>query len=186
MYDFYYNKLKPMFKDVKALYTDTDCFVLHIKDDNIIEKLKQNEDCFDFIDYPKEHILYSDKNKKVVGKFKDELNGIQMTQFIALRAKMYAMLKHESNDCHMRVKGIKSSAIVGTTFEDFKKCLFENIGKDYEFQSITSKYHQVYTKNIYKKGLDSFDDKRYYLTNIHSVPHGYCYSQCVGFYYDCM
>jgi hypothetical protein len=171
MYDFYYNKLKPMFKEVKAVYTDTDCFVLHITDDNIIQKLKQNEDYFDFSDYPKGHILYSPKNKKVVGKFKDELNGIQMSEFSALRAKMYAFLKHESSDCHMRLKGIKSSAIAGTTFEDFKQCLFENIGKDYEFKSIVSKKHDIYTETMYKKGLNPFDDKRYYLDNINSIPY---------------
>ena len=171
MYDFYYNKLKPMFKEVKALYTDTDCLFLHITDDNIIQKLKQNEDYFDFSDYPRDHILYSSKNKKVVGKFKDELNGIQMSEFCALRPKMYAFLKHESSDCDMRLKGIKSSATVDTTFEDYRRCLYENKGNDYEFKSIVSKKHDIYTETMYKKGLDSKDVTRYYLDYINSKPY---------------
>ena len=172
MYDFYYNKLKPMFKEVKALYTDTDCFVLHIKDDNIIQKLKQNENYFDFSDYPKDHILYSTKNKKVVGKFKDELNGMQMTEFGSLRAKMYAFLKYDDDNCHMRAKGIPTSSIKKeTTFGDFKECLFKNKGKQYAFHTFVSKKHQIYTEYIHKKGLDPFDDKRYYLDNINSEPY---------------
>ena len=34
-----------------------------------------NIDEFDTSDYPKDHKCYSEWNKKVVGKFKDELNG---------------------------------------------------------------------------------------------------------------
>jgi len=41
-------------------------------------------------DYPKDHPLYSDKNKKVIGKFKDELNSIKMLEYIELRSKMYS------------------------------------------------------------------------------------------------
>ena len=52
MYDFYYNKLRKMFKDVKALYTDTDSLILHIKDRNIYEIMHKNKDEFDFSDYP--------------------------------------------------------------------------------------------------------------------------------------
>ena len=61
MYDFYYNKLEKIFNNVKAVYTDTDSFVIYIKDDNITKKLKENEQYFDFSNYPKEHILYSEK-----------------------------------------------------------------------------------------------------------------------------
>ena len=32
MFDSYYNRIQPMFKDVKLTYIDTDSFVLHIID----------------------------------------------------------------------------------------------------------------------------------------------------------
>ena len=38
------------------------------------------------------------KNKKVIGKFKDELDGKIMTEFVALRAKIYAYLIDGYND----------------------------------------------------------------------------------------
>ena len=171
MYDFYYNKLKPMFNEVKALYTDRDCFVLHIKDDNIIQKLKQNEDYFDFSNYPKDHVLYSTKNKKVVGKYKDELGGNIMTRFIALRAKMYAYEVDGDEMNHIVIKGVKKSATKSTTFEDYYNCLILNKGKNYDFKNILSKDHQLYTITMEKKGLDPFEDKRYYINCIISEPY---------------
>jgi hypothetical protein len=47
----------------------------------------ENEDLFDFSDYPKEHVLYSEKNKRVIGKFKDELNGNIMSKIFHLGVK---------------------------------------------------------------------------------------------------
>ena len=44
----------------------------------------------DFSDYPKEHINYDATNKKVLGKFKDEVNGKLITELIGLKPKMYA------------------------------------------------------------------------------------------------
>ena len=60
MFDSYYNRIQPMFKDVNLTYIDIDSFVLHITDSNIYmyKILKENEDLFDFSNYPKEHILY--------------------------------------------------------------------------------------------------------------------------------
>ena len=39
-----------------------------------------------------DHFLYSTKNKKVIGKFKDELGGRIMSELVFLRSKAYAYL----------------------------------------------------------------------------------------------
>ena len=39
----------------------------------------------DFSDYPVEHPNYDKTNKKVLGKFKDEMNGKIITKFIGLK-----------------------------------------------------------------------------------------------------
>ena len=60
-----------MFKEVGLIYTDTDSMVLHIKNSGNIYKImveNKNNDLFDLSDYPVEHILHSDKNKKVIEK----------------------------------------------------------------------------------------------------------------------
>jgi hypothetical protein len=44
----------------------------------------------DFSDYPKTHETYDLSNKKVLGRFKDEVNGKIIREFIGLKPKMYA------------------------------------------------------------------------------------------------
>jgi hypothetical protein len=173
MYDFYYNKLKKMFKDVRAVYTDTDSLILHIKDRNIYESMHNNKAEFDFSDYPSEHKLCSSENKKVIGKFKDELNGVLMTQYCGIRSKLYGYRKHQSEVEHIRFKGIKRSEVKRTKFDDLCECLFNNVKNHYNFKLIRSKNHVLETVDITKKGLDPYDSKRYYLNNIQSIPYGF-------------
>ena len=74
MYETYYDKLQPYFgqENIKLHYMDCDSFVLSIETQNIIKNLKNLEDLFDFSNLNKNHDLFSNKNKKVVGKFKKE------------------------------------------------------------------------------------------------------------------
>ena len=48
---------------------------------------------FDFSDYPEESPYFDKRNKKVIGKLKDEASGITITEFIGLRSKMYSYIK---------------------------------------------------------------------------------------------
>ena len=74
MYKFYYDVMKPKYGDnMKMVYTDTDSFVFHTKTNDIYEGLNTIKKEIDFSDYPKEHTCYDENNKKVLGKFKDEL-----------------------------------------------------------------------------------------------------------------
>ena len=49
---------------------DSDSFVLSINTKDIIKDLKNLENFFDFSNLDKSHELFSNKNKKVIGKFK--------------------------------------------------------------------------------------------------------------------
>ena len=171
MYQTYYDKIQPMFKDVKLLYTDTDSLVLHITDSNIYEIMQRNKDLFDFSDYPKEHILHSDENKKVLGKFKDELNGNIMTKRISLRSKMYCHKIFGSDNEDKRAKGIKRCNVKNDlTFDKYYECLFHNVNTTHDFKQFKSINHEIYTITSTKKGLSPFDSKRYYIDKIHSTP----------------
>jgi hypothetical protein len=76
---------------------DTDSFIIEIKTENIFEDMKQDLQLFDTSDYQKSHPCYSDARKKVIGKFKDELKGIPISEFCGLRSKMYAHTHNNEN-----------------------------------------------------------------------------------------
>jgi len=69
MYDFSYNELKKQYGPrCELLYTDTDSLLLEMETEGIYKDIKSNKNLYDTSDYPKGHPLYSDTNKKVLGK----------------------------------------------------------------------------------------------------------------------
>ena len=93
MYETYYYKLQPYFgqENIQLHYMDTDSFVLSVNTKDIIKDLKNLEDIFDFSNLDKNQELFSNKNEKVIGKFKIETpKNIWIDDFVCLRSKMYA------------------------------------------------------------------------------------------------
>ena len=70
MYEAYYDKLQPYFvkENIKSLYIDIDGMILSMKTKNVFKDLKNLEDIFDFSNLDENHELFSNKNKKVIGK----------------------------------------------------------------------------------------------------------------------
>ena len=109
MYSFYYDVLKAKYKDdVRLIYTDTDSHVIETFTEDIyedwldtswrpnthqskIDDWKGIKDYMDFSASDKKHPNYDPTNKKVLGKFKDEMDGKIRTNFIALRPKLYCL-----------------------------------------------------------------------------------------------
>ena len=94
MYEFWYDYLKPKYEDrVKLCYMETDSFILQIQTDYFFDNINNDVNkWFDTSNYDKNdnRPLEIGKNKKVIGKFKDDLVGKILTEFVALRAKTYA------------------------------------------------------------------------------------------------
>ena len=81
----YYDILQPYFgQDIIQLhYMDTDSFVLSVNTKDIIKDLKKIEDKIDFSNLEKNHELFSNKNKKVIGFFKIETpKSIWINEFV--------------------------------------------------------------------------------------------------------
>ena len=102
MFEFWYDYLKPMYGDkIRLCYTDTDSFIMHIKTDNFYKDISADIDkWFDTSNFNKNdnRPLEIGKNKKVLGKFKDELGGKIMTKLCVLRAKTYSFLTDDFTD----------------------------------------------------------------------------------------
>ena len=87
---------------------DCDSSVLSMKTENIIKDLKILEDIFDFSNLGKDHELFSNKNKKVIGKFKNENpKDIWIDEFVTLRSKCHACKCGDDNK--NKLKGISKS-----------------------------------------------------------------------------
>ena len=110
IFEFWYDYIKPTYGDkVKLCYMDTDSSVMHIKTDDFYKDISNDVDrWFDTSNFNKSdnRSLETGKNKKVIGKFKDELGGKILTEFCALRAKAYSFLIDEYTDVDYEKKKI--------------------------------------------------------------------------------
>ena len=61
-------------------------------------------------------------NKTVISRFKDELEGKVMKEFVVLRAKTYAYLMDDDTK-HKKAKGTKTCVIKRRLKKIFKNCL---------------------------------------------------------------
>ena len=164
MYETYYDTLQPYLgqENIKLHYMDCDSFILSIKSENKIKDLKNLEDIFDFSNIDENQELYSEKNEKILGKFKVETpKNIFIVEFIALRSKMYAFKCKGKIEDKNKLKGISKSQSKNIKFEEYKICLdgeeLENECINYILKSIN---RDMYMQGIKKKTLSIFDDKR--------------------------
>lgn len=54
--------------------------------------MEMDKEMYDFSNYPKDHFLFSNSNKKMLGKMKDELASESMVECCGLRSKWYSIL----------------------------------------------------------------------------------------------
>ena len=90
MYETYYDKLPAYFgqENIQLHYMDTDCFILSAIEKVFLKDVKNNEDLFDFDHLNELHEFFSNKNKKVIGKFKIETPEIiWIDEFVCPRSK---------------------------------------------------------------------------------------------------
>jgi hypothetical protein len=165
MYNFHYNIMKPRYGDrLKLLFTDTDSFCYQIKTADFYGDMKDMSQHFDTSDYLPEHPLHSKANAKVIGKFKDECNGVPAVHFVGLRAKMYSLLQHNRKE-KATAKGVGAVAQRNIHHADYVRCLRESMLTHATFDVIRSRNHALATETVTKVALSPFDDKRYLLPN---------------------
>ena len=90
MMDFHYNVIEEQHKGkYELIYSDIDSFGYTFKWDEVYDDVVCPNKAFWFIRYATKK-LQDDINKKVLGKFKDEMNGKILTEFLALNPKVYS------------------------------------------------------------------------------------------------
>ena len=155
-----------------AIWVHTDSFIIQIKTEDFYKNIANDvERWFDTSNYDEKdnRSLPIGKNKKVIGKSKDELGGKIMTEFCALRAKVYSFLiddyideDYEKNKIiNKKAKGTKKCIVKRELmFENYKDSLFNDKIILRSQQRFRSDHHIAHTEEVNKIALNSNDDKR--------------------------
>ena len=174
MYDFHYNYIKKKYPDSQLLFTDTDSLFYHIKSEkDIYEEFWNDRHLFDNSDYPNSSKYFSDENKKVIGKFKDEAAGKPILEFVGLKSKMYSYKIGEEE--HKKAKGVKKNVVKKEIkHQDYLDVLFNKKIMHHQMNTIRSESHQINSYHLNKVSLSPYDDKRYLLDDgITSYAYGH-------------
>ena len=163
MYEFHYDCMVPKYglEKLQLCYMDTDSLVYDNKTEDFFEDIADEVPArFDTSGYCPNRPLTVGLNKKVIGLMKDELGGKIMTDFVALRPKLYSDKKLDGSE-DKKCKGIKKCVVKKTlTYEDYKACLFSD-STEYKSQLMFRlAKHEVHTIEVNKVALNRDDDKR--------------------------
>ncbi len=178
MYHFHYDHVKPKWgEDAELLFTDTDSLCYEVRTEDVFKDISPDADkWYDTSNYDKDHPsgLYSGKNKKVIGFYKDECGGKHITKFVGLKPKSYS---YETSDGekNKKCKGIKKYVVKKhIDIDDYEKCLFSRQSQLRSMNTIRSRGHNVGSEKINKTALSADDDKRVIMADgIHTLAIGH-------------
>ena len=164
MFDFHYNYIKKKYKHkAELLFTDTDSLMYQIYTDDFYKDISPDIlSKFDTSDYDPNHPsgIPTGVNKKVIGMFKDEVAGKQITRFVGLRPKLYTFEIDEDKEVR-KCKGIKKYVVKKRlNFDDYLQCLFTGRKEMRKMKIIRSEKHEIYSKEVNKIALSNEDNKR--------------------------
>ena len=155
--------------DVKLLFTDTNSLFYEIRGGNVYEQCFKDRELFDFSGYPKDSVYYDDSNKKVLGKMKDEFNGVTINEFVGLKSKMYSLLGKDNKEVN-KAKEVN----LKLKQKEYFDVLFGRKVLRHKMKRSLSKKHSVGSYVINKISLSCFDDKRYVLDDgINTLGYGH-------------
>ncbi|XP_065677374.1 uncharacterized protein LOC136092757 [Hydra vulgaris] len=168
VYKFHYDYIKSKYGDrAKLLFTDADSLAFEIKTKDFYSDIKNDlESKFNTSEFEKNHPATQNRfkvglNKKELGKFKYELAGKQIKEFIGLRSKLYSYKLQEKDIVPITdekyknpKKGVKKIVVEKyITHEDYKDCLLSRRDQIRKMYVIRSHCHDVYTEEINKIAL---------------------------------
>ena len=183
---FWYNILKNTYGDrIRLILSDTDSFIYAVFSDNGYQDLYDMRQYMDLSGYIKDTPLYQYRdptNKKIPGKLSDEKPLEIIKEVIALKPKMYSVLTQKlkcgqvNDDGHqcedkcfighsVTAKGVPRTAQKRISHKDYLHILKNNSSGMIKAKTIRSFKHKLYSINICKRGLSSYDDKKYVMAD---------------------
>ena len=162
MYDFFNNYLKVRYgHKCELIYSDTDSLLLNIQTEDVYKYVKEDSWLYDISNYSKDHPLYNARNKKVLGKMKDECRGDVIEEVVAVRLKMYSVNKADKKN-KREAKGVKKNMIEREiTHKHYKEALFGRKQFMHKMKILRSEGHEMYGMCMNKISISPFDTKRW-------------------------
>ena len=202
IYEFFYNIVIKNYSNAKLLYMDTDSFIIEILDtvEGLSKFVLDNKEHFDLSECEnKESPFYEHIQKKKAeltkeefedyinygkpGKFKNETKWYSIEEFVALRPKQYSYITENDKLNEEFKKEGKLMRAKGLNRESVKKYLTHQMYVDQvlkdekvvscKMSNIQSKSFRMYTQYIWKKALMNYENKRYWLDSVYSIPFGH-------------
>ncbi len=173
MQEMFYDAIQPAFGwgAVEVVMSDTDSFMLEVRGFTVDEARHRLAHVMDFSNLHEEHPYYSVERALVPGFFKDECPMSEVVKVVALKSKTYAF-RTEADKMTAKAKGVKSSVKDRISFDNYEICL-RLTNKHYVWQKNLRSFNHVNFKiGEWKKAFDSFDNKRFALCEVHTVPYG--------------
>ena len=140
------------------LFTDTDSLVYEIKAGNVYDQCFKDKHLFGFSGYPKDSVYYDISNKNILGKMKDELNGVKTVEFVGLKSKMYSFIADNDKEVN-KAKGVNKKV----RHNEYVDVIFNKKVMRHKMKRIQSKLHEIGTYDLNKISLSCFDDNIYVL-----------------------
>ena len=178
MFNLFYKILPQchLIKKLQLVGGDTDSFFLTIATDthntlsDVFNTLKQH---IDTSNYPPSHPMYSKANKARLGCFKDETAGQTLEEMILLRPKMYSMKYKGTNSAIRRAKGISKHIVKTIKHDKYREAFEEKKTTSVQMTILRSTQHTIQTTTFNKRALSAWEDKRCWLSENESLPHGH-------------
>ncbi len=201
MMDFHYNVIHKHFPgQYQLLYSDTDSVVYRLIVPDIYQWVGNYKEHFDLSESQRGD-LKDDTNKKVLGKFKDEMQSKPIKEFVSLNPKVYSYkkctldelrqsfpgaynidnsgmpmgeLKKLNKGGSKTLKGVSKVVVKNEIdHEDYTHVLETNDPVKRNVVSIRSFNHQLCTHTQEKIASANFYDKMEMIDRVYCVPFGY-------------
>ncbi|CAB5328515.1 unnamed protein product [Rhizophagus irregularis] len=146
--------------------------------ENVYDDMVEDADLYDFGDYPEDHLLLKKlppnqwitkpdgtqelKNKKVIGKFKDENAGTRIIRYAGNRSKSYAIETENATKNIQKAKGLKKSLMnKELTIDIYERCILEGVEDNPRTANfLRCKRFVPYIIRQTKRSINPIDSKR--------------------------
>ena len=169
----YYKRIIPSlhYGEMAVVMSDTDSFLLVTNKSSPTRAMRDLAHLMDFSNLDLDHRLYDKSRCRVPGYFKNEIPNDTISEAVALKSKTYGIATVGGKTVN-KAKGVTEAAKAHLHVPEYRRCLQGIAQVEVTQNSIRSSRHINQMLESRKVAFSSFDDKRYLLCPVHSVPYG--------------